>query len=61
MSTDKKQDDEFKYHIKALKKKVDKFLSVEMPADVLIIKTHLISEYYLNQILVLRELVRAKK
>ena len=43
-------------HVRVLKEKINKFLSGEKPSDVLIIKSHLISEYYLNQILVLKNL-----
>jgi hypothetical protein len=42
-------------HITDLIGKIDKFLSDEKPADILIIKAHLLCEYYVNQLLVFRE------
>ncbi|MES2416224.1 MAG: hypothetical protein V4504_00790 [Patescibacteria group bacterium] len=43
------------FHITDLIKKINKFLSEEKSADILIIKAHLLCEYYVNQILILRE------
>lgn len=42
-------------HIADLIKKINKFLSDEKPADILIIKAHLLCEYYINQLLIFRE------
>lgn len=42
-------------HITDLVKKINKFLSNEKPADILIIKAHLLCEYYVNQLIVFRE------
>ena len=43
-------------HFQAMSKKIDRFLTEQNPSDVLIIKAHLICEYYINQILVLRDI-----
>lgn len=45
---------EVQKHHRALLEKLRKFLPKESPPDVLIIKSHLICEYYLTQILILR-------
>ena len=47
-------------HIKDLIQKINKFLSDEKPSDILIIKAHLLCEYYINQILILRETCSVK-
>lgn len=39
--------------------KIKKFLSSENPSDVLIIKAHLLCEYYFDQMLILKELTSA--
>lgn len=46
-------------HIDVLLGKVNKFLSQDKPPDVLIIKAHLICEYYLTQILIVKEMATA--
>jgi hypothetical protein len=51
---------EIQKHYRVLTDKLKRFLSKESPSDVLIIKAHLICEYYLNQILILRELCTSK-
>ncbi|MEK7579277.1 MAG: hypothetical protein AAB460_01970 [Patescibacteria group bacterium] len=43
------------FQIADLIKKIKTFLSDEKPSDILIIKAHLLCEYYINQILILRE------
>lgn len=48
-------------HIRVLRGKIDKFLSKEKPSDVLIIKSHLICEYYINQILIVKNSCTAKE
>ncbi len=48
-------------HIKVLREKITKFLSTDKPSDVLIIKSHLICEYYVNQILIVKGLCTAKE
>lgn len=48
-------------HIRVLRGKIDKFLSKEKPSDVLIIKSHLICEYYINQILIVKGVCVAKE
>lgn len=52
---------EIKKHIAVFKGKVDKYLPSGLSADVLILRAHLICEYYLNQILILKHKVDAKK
>ena len=54
-------DSEVTRHFKPLNEKIEKFLSAEKPADVLIVKSHLICEYYLNQILILKDLCSARE
>ena len=49
------------FHVKNLLTKIKIFLSKEKPADILIIKAHLLCEYYVNQLLVLREICTAKE
>jgi hypothetical protein len=51
---------ETKKHLKVLSGKLSTFLSADKPSDVLIIKAHLICEYYLNQILILKEICSDK-
>lgn len=46
-------------HLRVLKDKLSRFLSEKNPADVLIIKSHLVCEYYLNQILILKGVCNA--
>lgn len=48
-------------HFRAVEKKIDTYLSPEQPPDVLIIKAHLICEYYINQILLVKELCNSKE
>lgn len=48
-------------HIRVIKEKIERFLSEEKPADILIIKSHLICEYYLNQILIVKGISKAKE
>lgn len=48
------------FHVDNLLKKVNIFLSEDKPADVLIIKAHLLCEYYINQLLILKEICSAK-
>lgn len=52
---------EMKKHIGVLVDKIDTFLVIGNPSDVLIIKAHLICEYYLNQILILKGLRVARE
>ncbi len=52
---------EFEKHFRILNEKIDRFLSKDKPVDVLIIKAHLICEYYLNQILILKNLCTANQ
>jgi|GEM_PF-2965161 len=52
---------EIEKHSRALKEKINKFLSAEKPSDVLIIKAHLICEYYLNQILIVKNISNAQE
>lgn len=42
-------------HIRVVRQKIDTYLSSSQSSDVLIIKAHLICEYYLNQILLVKE------
>ena len=49
------------FHIVDLAKKIKTFLSDEKPSDVLIIKAHLLCEYYINQLLILREICSVKE
>lgn len=51
---------EIQKHYRALTDKLKRFLSKESPSDVLIIKAHLICEYYLNQILILKDLCTSR-
>jgi len=53
--------EEIKKHIRVLQDKIDKFLDKGKPSDILIIKSHLICEYYINQILILKEICNAKE
>ncbi len=48
------------FHVDNLLKKIKNFLSSDKPADVLIIKAHLLCEYYMNHILILKEVCSAK-
>lgn len=48
-------------HIRVLRGKITKFLSEEKPSDVLIIKSHLICEYYINQVLIVKDSCTAKE
>ena len=48
-------------HITPLREKLSKFLAQDKPTDVLIIKAHLICEYYLNQILIIKESCNANE
>lgn len=48
-------------HKNIIRNKIEKFLSKEKSSDVLIIKSHLICEYYINQILIIKELCKAKE
>jgi hypothetical protein len=43
-------------HSKHLYQKINKFLSLDKPSDVIILKSHLICEYYINQILIFRNI-----
>ncbi len=52
---------ELEKHQRVLIEKIKSFLATEKPSDVLIIKAHLICEYYLNQILILKKLCTAKQ
>jgi hypothetical protein len=54
-------DEEIKKHSVFVMEKIKKFLSGEKPADVLIIKSHLLCEYYLNQILIIKGISEAKE
>ncbi len=49
------------FHVDDLIKKINLYLGSEKSADILIIKSHLICEYYMNQLLILREICSAKK
>lgn len=51
---------EISKHVRVLKDKLNKFLSEDKPPDVLIIKAHLICEYYIDQILVLEDICPVK-
>lgn len=42
-------------HIRVVRQKIDTYLADTQSSDVLIIKAHLICEYYLNQILLVKE------
>ena len=46
---------EIEKHSRALQEKLKRFLAKENAPDVLIIKAHLICEYYLTQVLILKE------
>lgn len=48
-------------HYGVLKARLDKYLASGTASDVLIIKTHLICEYYLNQILILKDICTASQ
>ncbi len=56
-----KEKDYISKHVKMAKAKIVKFLPRESPSDVLIIKSHLICEYYINQILILKDICSAKQ
>lgn len=49
------------FHVKDLLRKINLFLDPEKPEDILIIKAHLLCEYYVNQLLILRETCSAKE
>lgn len=57
----KPADKDVEKHLNVLSDKIDTFLSGEKPPDVLIIKSHLICEYYINQILILKNLATGKE
>lgn len=59
MENTEKQKSEIKNHLRVLKDKLIKFLINGTSPDILIIKSHLICEYYLNQILILKEICSA--
>jgi len=59
MDDQEKQKSELSKHLRVLKDKLVRFLSPQTPPDVLIIKSHLICEYYLNQILILKGICSA--
>lgn len=61
MTEQKQNDTEISKHLKVLRDKLTRFLSPETPPDVLIIKAHLICEYYINQILILKELCSVRE
>ena len=61
MDNSEKNKTEIDRSIKTLMEKIDRFLSEKNPSDVLIIKSHLICEYYLNQILILNGKSTAKE
>ena len=44
-------------HIRVVRKQIDTYLADSQSSDILIIKTHLICEYYLNQIIIFKETV----
>jgi hypothetical protein len=46
---------EIKKHIRVVQQKIDTYLADTQSPEVLIIKSHLICEYYLNQILLVKE------
>jgi len=48
-------------HRRFLQSKIDIYLSIDKPSDVLIIKSHLICEYYLDQILIIKNSCPAKE
>lgn len=52
---------EISKHIRVVKEKIDTYLSEDQPSDVLIIKSHLICEYYINQILLVTEKCNSKE
>jgi hypothetical protein len=58
---EKRVKEEVAKHVRVLKEKIYKFLSEEKPPDVLIIKSHLICEYYINQILIVKDISKAKE
>lgn len=60
MDSSKPKKTESTKHLEALNRKVGKFLAESNDSDILIIKAHLICEYYLNQILILKGLCEAK-
>lgn len=59
MDTNSNQSNNKDYHLENLIKKLNTFLSNEKPADVLIIKAHLLCEYYLNHLLILKDVCTA--
>ena len=59
--TDEKQNTEIKKHIRVLTDKLKRFLPDDAPPDIQIVKAHLICEYYLNQILILKNFCSAAK
>jgi hypothetical protein len=48
-------------HIRVVRQKIDTYLTDTQPPEVLIIKSHLICEYYLNQILLIKELCESNQ
>lgn len=61
MPEQKSIDTDKKKHIENMLEKLQTFLGKNKPADVLIIKAHLISDYYLNQVLILRDVCDGNK
>lgn len=61
MNQTEEQKTEIDKHMRVLKEKLKRFFSEETPPDVLIIKSHLICEYYLNQILILKDKCNANQ
>jgi hypothetical protein len=54
-NTEKEKVSDIDRHIRVVRQKIDTYLSSSQSSDVLIIKAHLICEYYLNQILLVKE------
>ena len=54
-NTENKKASDIDRHIRVVRQKIDTYLSSAQSSDVLIIKAHLICEYYLNQILLVKE------
>lgn len=56
-----KINEDIKKHMDNVRKKIQEHISVEKSPDILILKSHLICEYYLNQILIVKELTTLRE